>query len=167
MLARGNKYLWAPACGRVAFVRWSWAIFGALAVYCLWASSLILQNPVDGAFYSHLYTREDVGTQHYHGMLLSLQRRGANGTIGANYTWSHCIGINPGANSTGNGTVNYIDPNNRSFDYGNCADIGGADRRHVFNLTGVVPSPQFNGLTGKLASGAMAVTEATVQVMIK
>jgi hypothetical protein len=114
---------------------------------------LILQNPVDGAFYSHLYTREDVGTQHYHGMLLSLQRRGANGTIGANYTWSHCIGINPGANSTGNGTVNYIDPNNRSFDYGNCADIGGADRRHVFNLTGVVPSPQFNGLTGKLASG--------------
>jgi hypothetical protein len=86
-------------------------------------------------------------------MLLSLQRRGANGTIGANYTWSHCIGINPGANSTGNGTVNYIDPNNRSFDYGNCADIGGADRRHVFNLTGVVPSPQFNGLTGKLASG--------------
>jgi hypothetical protein len=90
--------------------------------------------------------------QHYHGMLLRFSV-GSHGTIGANYTWSHCIGINPGANSTGNGTVNYIDPNNRSFDYGNCADIGGADRRHVFNLTGVVPSPQFNGLTGKLASG--------------
>jgi Carboxypeptidase regulatory-like domain len=115
---------------------------------------LALQNPTDGQLYGNLFTREDVGTQHYHGMLLSIQRRASNGgTVAANYTWSHCISIDPTANDTGRGGPGYLDPNNRRFDYGNCGNHG-ADRRQIFNLTGVVPSPQFQGLLlRKLASG--------------
>jgi len=113
---------------------------------------LALQNPTDGQLYGNLFTREDVGTQHYHGLLLSIQRRAANGgTVGANYTWSHCIGIDPTANNTGRGGPGYLDPNNRRFDYGNCNTV---DRRQIFNVTGVVPSPRFQGaVLGKLASG--------------
>jgi hypothetical protein len=48
---------------------------------------LILEDPVEGAFYGNLHTREDSGTQHYHGLLLSIQRRAANGlNIDRNYT---------------------------------------------------------------------------------
>jgi hypothetical protein len=113
---------------------------------------LALQNPVDGQLYGNLFTREDVGTQHYHGLLLSLQRRASNGgTVGANYTWSHCIGIDPTANNTGRGGPGYLDPSDRSFDYGNCRNV---DRRQIFNVTGVFPLPQFHGaMLGKLTSG--------------
>jgi hypothetical protein len=102
---------------------------------------LILENPTEGQSYGNLYTREDSGTQHYHGMLLSIQRRAASGAnIGANYTWSHCIGIDPSGNRTGTGGPGYLDPTNRDFDRGNCAN---SDRRQVFNVTAVAPSPQF------------------------
>ena len=106
---------------------------------------LNLQNPTEGQFYGNLFTREDSGTQHYHGMLLSIQRRAASGVnIGANYTWSHCIGIDPTANNTGRGGPGYLDPNNRNFDIGNC---NGSDQRQVFNLTAVAPSPRFSNPT--------------------
>ena len=113
---------------------------------------LTLLNPTDGPLYGNLFTREDVGTQHYHGLLLSVQHRASNGgTITANYTWSHCISIDPTANSTGKGGPGYLDPNNRVFDYGNCNAV---DRRQIFNLTGVVPLPQFQGaMLHQIASG--------------
>jgi hypothetical protein len=111
-----------------------------------------LLNPTDGALYGNLFTREDSGTQHYHGMLLSIQRRASNGgTVSANYTWSHCISIDPTANNTGRGGPGYVDPNNRNFDRGNCNTV---DRRQIFNLTGVVPTPQFQGaMLRRVASG--------------
>jgi hypothetical protein len=114
---------------------------------------LTLLNPTDGPAYGNLFTREDSGTQHYHGLLLSITRRVANSTFGANYTWSHCVGISPTANDTGRGPSGggYLDPNNRRFDYGNCPIT---DRRQIFNMTGVIPSPQFQGaMLRKLASG--------------
>jgi hypothetical protein len=102
---------------------------------------LILQNPAEGQLYGNLFTREDSGTQHYHGMLLSIQRRAASGVnIGANYTWSHCIGVDPRANASGRGGPSYLDPNNRAFDIGNC---GNSDRRHLFNMTVVASTPTF------------------------
>ena len=55
------------------------------------------------------------------------------------------------ANNTGRGGPGYLDPNNREFDRGNCKDV---DRRQIFNLTGVVPTPQFQGaMLRRLASG--------------
>src|SRR5262249_52891121 len=117
---------------------------------------LTLLNPKDGGLYGNLFTREDVGTQHYHGLLLSIQRRAANGTFGANYTWSHCIGIDTSGNDTGRNPTSgeYImDPNNRRFEYGNCGNKS-SDRRQILNLTGVFPTPQFQGaMLRRFASG--------------
>jgi hypothetical protein len=107
---------------------------------------LTLENPQDGPLYGNMATREDSGTAHYNGLLISIQRRAARGlNIGANYTWSHCLGDQPTANTTGTGGAGYLDPNNRAFDRGNCADALGnpADRRQIFNMTAVAETPQF------------------------
>jgi hypothetical protein len=101
---------------------------------------LFLDNPQEGQYYGNLATREDSGTAQYHGLLLSIQRRAARGVnIGANYTWSHCIGNDANANTTGTGGPGYLDPHNRGFDRGNCS----SDRRQIFNLTSVASTPQF------------------------
>jgi hypothetical protein len=103
---------------------------------------LTLERPQDGQFIGVLGEFDDGGTQSYHGMLLSIQRRAASGvTISGNYTWSHCIGDNADVNGMGPGANDtYQDPNNRDFDRGNC----NSDRRHVFNLTAVGETPQFS-----------------------
>jgi len=99
---------------------------------------LYLERPQDGQFIGVLNDREDGGTGNYHGLLLSLQRRAASGvSVGANYTLSHCIGLLTTFNNNEGGE--YLDPNNRDFDRGNCD----SDRRHIFNLTAVAPTPQF------------------------
>ncbi len=108
---------------------------------------LILENPAEGQFYGNLTAREDSGTQNYHGLLVSVQRRAASGlNIGGNYTWSHCIGLEPNANETGRGDPGYLDLNDRQFDYGNCP----SDRRHIFNATAVASTPEFANRTLRL-----------------
>jgi hypothetical protein len=78
------------------------------------------------------------GTQSYHGLLLSAQRRAARGvTVSGNYTLSHCIGDSNGTATPGNSS--YKDPDNRRLDRGNCD----SDRRHIFNLTAVAQTPRF------------------------
>src|SRR5439155_12843531 len=50
-----------------------------------------LENPREGTKLGYVAELDDGGIQNYHGMLLSVERRTANGiTAGANYTWSHC-----------------------------------------------------------------------------
>jgi hypothetical protein len=88
------------------------------------------------------------GTQSYHGLVVSVQRRSADGVnISGNYTFSHCWGDNNASQSGhgGNPDQTHIDPNNRDFDRGNCI----YDRRHIFNLTGVLQTPQFAGRTAR------------------
>jgi len=97
---------------------------------------------------------DDGGTQAYHGLLLSIERRAARGvTVNANYTWSHCIGpYGSGLYSTAglNPNVTNSAPNNRNFDQGNCD----SDRRQIFNLTSVAETPQFGNRTVRvLATG--------------
>ena len=86
----------------------------------------------------------DGGTGSYNGMLLSVQRRATAGvTLNANYTWSHCIAdqwLFNIHNSHGGGGL--TQPNDRSYDRGNCADSGD-DRRHLFNTSVVMASPEF------------------------
>ena len=104
---------------------------------------LHLENPREGQFYGILDVQEDGGTSSYHGLLLSAQRRAVRGlTLGANYTWSHCISDNTSlGNNIGGLAFTYLDPNNREFDRGNCE----SDRRHNLNVTGVVETPAFSG----------------------
>jgi hypothetical protein len=84
---------------------------------------------------------ESGGTQSYHGMLLSVQRRAASGVVvSGNYTLSHCIGDFADENGMGpNAGQTYQDPLNRDKDRGNC----GGDRRHIFNMTAVAETPRF------------------------
>jgi hypothetical protein len=107
---------------------------------------LSLERPVDGQYIGAMVEFDDGGTQLYHGMLLSVQRRAARGvTVSGNYTWSHCIGsFTQGVNSLGMAaTVTYTNPSDREFDRGNCS----ADRRHLFNLTALAEMPVFSNAT--------------------
>jgi hypothetical protein len=87
------------------------------------------------------------GTASYNGLVLSVQRRAANGiTINGNYTWSHCISNwwSSEANS-GDGTTSWQTAD-RSIERGNCI-AGAADRRHIFNTSVVAETPQFSNST--------------------
>jgi Carboxypeptidase regulatory-like domain len=111
-----------------------------------------LERPQDGQYIGLIAQYDDGGTMSYNGMLLSLQRRSTRGwTLGANYTWSHCIGDYGDVHGEGPESYDtYTDPNNRSFDRGDCR----GDRRQVFNFTPVYETPQFgNNTVRMLATG--------------
>jgi hypothetical protein len=102
----------------------------------------------------------DVGYQHYNGMLLT-SRFNFNTLVdvNANYTLSKCEGLSPigtGASTAVlNVGANYLHqpyqnngPTDKKLDEGPCP----ADRRHLFNLTAVLHSPDFGGALGAIAS---------------
>jgi hypothetical protein len=99
-----------------------------------------IERPADSFALGPVDQLEDGATSNYHGMLLNIQRRAANGvTLAANYTLSRCIGdLNVGYTTINTGT-GYTNPADRRYDRGNCT----GDRRHVFNLTSVAQSPRF------------------------
>jgi Carboxypeptidase regulatory-like domain/TonB dependent receptor len=95
------------------------------------------------------------GTANYNGMLLSVQRQAARGvTISANYTWSHCISdLWTESLSDARRGQGLTDPNNRAYDRGNCS-VTGDDRRHLFNVSSVLETPQFSNSSARMiASG--------------
>jgi hypothetical protein len=108
---------------------------------------------VGGSNIAFLDQWEAQGTQSYHGLLLNVQRRAVRGiSVGANYTWSHCIS-DYNASQTGSGGTPgraYLDPNNRNFDRGNCE----TDRRQIFNFTSLVEVPRLgNNVLRNAVSG--------------
>jgi hypothetical protein len=115
---------------------------------------LSLLRPQFANEFGRLAIRDNPGVQHYHGMLLTVQRRPTKGiNISANYTFGHCYGDYVGRSATGYGSSvvhTFQDPTNRHKDFGNCE----IDQRHAFNLTGVAETPAFSNHTVKmLASG--------------
>ena len=99
----------------------------------------------------------DHGYSHYHGMLLSTRFNVAQlWTLDTNYTLSKCLGTPPlaGQVNLGASTLHTPFENNDAFagdltkDEGPCP----ADRRHLFNLTSVLRTPEFGGVLGVLAS---------------
>ena len=110
---------------------------------------LFIENNVDGGYYGLISSNGDDGTSNYNGLLLSIQRRAARGVnVGANYTWSHCIG--PSSVFSHNSNGGSLIPENRNFDQGNCD----SDRRQVFNITSSAETPQFaNSTLRMLAAG--------------
>jgi hypothetical protein len=84
----------------------------------------------------------NIGDQKYNGLVLSLNRRSANGiTAGANYTISKCTGLPTQGGGTPNVNSGYSNPDDPDFDRGPCD----SDRRHNFNLTASAQTPQFQG----------------------
>lgn len=108
---------------------------------------LSLLNPAEGQFVGNMDRWDPSGKQFYHGMLVSVQKRlSHNISMNANWTYSHCIGYFQGYNSKSEQTVTV--PDNPLFDRGNCD----ADRRHIFNLTGVMQTPQFSNNVLRMAA---------------
>jgi Carboxypeptidase regulatory-like domain/TonB dependent receptor-like, beta-barrel len=102
---------------------------------------LSLERPQDGQYIGAMGEFDDGGTQVYHGMLLSLERRARGVTFTGNYTLSHCLGSQADINSNGPpADETYTKPNVREFDHGNCD----SDRRQLFNMTAVAGTPQFS-----------------------
>jgi hypothetical protein len=125
---------------------------------------LTQQNPAVGHFVGFLDYFTDYGWQQYNGLLLSVQRRAANGlSTNANYTIAKCYGLRTqggGTSNVGSGymlPVSIVNPPSESeaeaaldADEGPCEN----DRRHIFNMTASVETPQFDNTTARLlASG--------------
>jgi hypothetical protein len=107
--------------------------------------ALMFENPSDARFISGLDFHDASGRQEYNGLLLSFQRRAANGlSVSTNYTISKCEG-HPTTVLPNIGT-GWADPNNPDYDYGPCT----ADRRHIYNLTLGARTPDFDN--GALAA---------------
>ncbi len=112
-------------------------------------------EPGVGDKFGNLGNIDTGGTASYNGMLLSMQRRATGGvTWNANSTWSHCISDPRLFNiHSSHGVGGLIQPNNPAYDRGNCGDTGD-DRRHLFNTSVVMATPEFaNRTTRILASG--------------
>ena len=117
-------------------------------------------NPEVGQFIGPLDWVTDAGWQQYHGLLLSMQRRSANGvTATANYTWSACEGlINQGGGPLNIGTgythpQSLINPPTEAeskalfeLDKGKCVD----SRTHIANFTASAEMPQFQGTAARM-----------------
>lgn len=113
-----------------------------------------LERPEDGQLLGRVSEFDTNGTQRYHGLRLSLERRTARGvSVGGNYTWSHCL-----QDFTSDGQPNveqaYPDPDNLAAERGNCE----GSRRHVFNLTAVYETPDFANDTLRIIAGGWRVS---------
>jgi hypothetical protein len=100
---------------------------------------LVLLNPSQGQYFGSLDILDDGANANYNALLVSAQRRLANGiTFLSNYTWSHCISeADFGGDITGPGFMN---PYNLAQDRGDC----NFDIRHIFN-TSIVATSSFKG----------------------
>jgi len=121
-------------------------------------------NPADGQYIGYLDWITDQGWQRYHGVLLSGQKRAANGlSANANYTWSTCEGnaqSNTGGNPLNVGT-GYSRPQSLLNPPANAKALFDLDKgpcslspTHIFNLIASAETPQFSGRAVRmLASG--------------
>jgi hypothetical protein len=125
-------------------------------------------NPEVGQYIGPLDWVTDAGWQQYHGLLLSMQRRTANGVAAsANYTWSTCEGlINQGGGPLNIGTgythpQSLLNPLSESdskalfeLDKGRCAD----SRTHIANFTASVATPDFQGTAMRMIASGWRVS---------
>jgi hypothetical protein len=121
---------------------------------------LSLLDASQGKYYGTIFGLDDGGTQHYEGMLLSIQRRLTSGlTAQANYTWSHCIGVPQNYETTGN---TYVETNDRRAAVGNCNNV---DRRQILNISAVAEMPKLfsRGLVRAVTEGWKFSTAITAQ----
>jgi hypothetical protein len=102
---------------------------------------LTLQNWETGKYLGAVDEHTALGEQTYNGLLLSVERRSANGVrVSANYTLSKCEGHPTQGGSTPNVNSGYVNPYDIDYDYGACT----SDRRHLVNLTAGFRTPEFD-----------------------
>jgi hypothetical protein len=111
---------------------------------------LSLENAQASRLIGSIERHEAVGTQKYHALRLSTQRRSASGvSLSVNYTRSYCVGNDP-QTTFFTGGQSFQDPDNPDWDLGNCTH----SRRHIANATVGAETPQFtNRAMSILASG--------------
>lgn len=112
------------------------------------------ENPQQGQFYGSILAVDNRGSSEYNALLLSAQRRIANGlSVQTNWTLSKCVSDNinyePGVAGS-----NIMIPGNPGADRGSC---GNSDRRHVVNVSTVYQTP-------RLSKGAFGVLLSDWQV---
>ncbi|MSO30843.1 MAG: carboxypeptidase regulatory-like domain-containing protein [Acidobacteria bacterium] len=101
---------------------------------------LILENQAVGQYFGAVDVHSDVGSQTYRGLKFSFQRRAASGvSLNGNYTVSNCEGDTESGFSFAQYSAGYLDPNNPSFDRGNCSQ----NRTHIANVSVGAQSPEF------------------------
>jgi hypothetical protein len=100
---------------------------------------LSLENAQASRLIGSIERHEAVGTQNYHALRLSVQRRAASGlSLSGNYTRSYCVGNDPQVTFF-TGGQSFQNPDHPEFDRGNCT----YSRRHIANLTAGVETPEF------------------------
>ena len=111
---------------------------------------LSLENAQASRLIGSIERHEAVGTQNYHALRLSTQRRAASGmSLNANYTRSYCVGNDPQVTFF-TGGQSFQNPDDPDWDRGNCT----YSRPHIANVTVGVETPQFTSRAlSVLASG--------------
>ncbi len=116
---------------------------------------LTLQDWEAGKYLGALDEHTALGEQRYNGLLLSVQRRSANGMhVSGNYTFSKCEGHPSQGGTTPNVNSGYVNPYDIDYDYGAC----NTDRRHVFNMTAGFRTPDFDNRALHVLASAWRVS---------
>jgi len=107
---------------------------------------LYLANPAEAQYIGNAYRFDDLSTQDYRGLKVSVQRRAVNGlSLNGNWTWGRCFGLQLGRGGGGGsgsgGGGPYAKADDLDYDLGHCD----WDRTHLANLTVGYQSPQFTG----------------------
>ena len=127
-----------------------------------------LLDPSVGQYYGYVDYVTDAGWQDYQGLMLSVQRRSAGGlTTTANYTVSRCEGLISQGESPLNVATGYtrpisvLNPPSESeqealfeVDKGRC----NAWRKHIFNLTASIETPQFDNTAARILGSGWRVS---------
>lgn len=111
---------------------------------------LLNPSPNAGTLVGSIAQADPGGTSNYNGIILSANHRfSQNFSILGNWTFSHCLNQADGSNDLA--FPQYMVPNNRNRDYGNCA----YDHRHIFNASFLYSTPTNwgNGFLRKVAGG--------------
>ena len=100
---------------------------------------LSLENAQASRLIGSIERHEAIGTQNYHALRLSTQRRSASGVrLSANYTRSYCEGNDPQVTFF-TGGQSFQNPDDPDWDRGHCT----FSRRHIANLTAGIETPEF------------------------
>jgi hypothetical protein len=114
---------------------------------------LSLENPLTSRLIGSIERHDAVGTQTYHALRLSAQRRAASGlSLSGNYTRSYCVGNDP-QTTFFTGGQSFQNPDDPDFDRGNCT----FSRRHIVNLTAAIETPDFSNAALRAVAGGWNV----------